>query len=325
MQLLPLLIEAGYTRFEPAVLIPADLVRAVSGEDLNAKLFTTQDNAGNELCLRHDYTLPLTLHVLQNNISSAQYAYEGSVFRSNIGEYTHAGVESFGRQDREAADADVLKLALKSCDGTLKLNDISLVLNLIERLNLPAAPKRAVIKAFRRGKKIELSQKQTAYLGVLTALDGADSRAAKALVGDLLKIAGISQTGGRSVNEIAERFLEQASMQNSSEMDDKIALINKVLSIKGKPQEAFTAFNKLAPNISLEAQSKLTGFNGEFDFALAREPDYYDGLVFEITHDDKRIIGGGRYDRMVEMLAAKLGLSKKIPAVGFAKLTGDRL
>jgi ATP phosphoribosyltransferase regulatory subunit len=323
--LLTLLENAGYARFEPPVLIPADLVRAVSGEDLNAKLFLTTDTTGQELCLRHDYTLPLTLHMLQSGLTQASFSYSGSVFRNPVGEYTHIGIESFGREDKEAADVEILSLALKGANGALKLNDISLILALIESLNLSVAHKRAVIKAFRRGKPIEINQQQSSYAGVLNALEGADPKAAKALVGDLLSIAGISQSGGRSVNEIAERFLEQASLQNTPELNDKLALLNKVLAIKGKPQEAFTAFNKLVPSINLASYSKLAGFDAEVNFAFAREPDYYDGLVFEITKDDKRLVGGGRYDRMVEMLSTKLGVTKKIPAVGCAFLTGGAL
>ena len=49
------------------------------------------------------------------------------------------------------------------------------------------------------------------YQGVLAALAGSDPKAAHALVTDLLSIAGISAVGGRSVAEIADRFLEQAA------------------------------------------------------------------------------------------------------------------
>ena len=50
------------------------------------------------------------------------------------------------------------------------------------------------------------------YQGVLAALAGSDPKAAHHLVTDLLSIAGIAAVGGRSVAEIAERFLEQAAL-----------------------------------------------------------------------------------------------------------------
>ena len=54
------------------------------------------------------------------------------------------------------------------------------------------------------------------YQGVLAALAGSDPKAAHALVTDLLSIAGITAVGGRSVGEIADRFLEQAALGASS-------------------------------------------------------------------------------------------------------------
>ena len=47
---------------------------------------------------------------------------------------------------------------------------------------------------------------------MLAALADADPKAAHALVTDLLSIAGISAVGGRTVGEIADRFLEQAGL-----------------------------------------------------------------------------------------------------------------
>jgi len=51
-------------------------------------------------------------------------------------------------------------------------------------------------------------QQRPEYQGVLAALESSDPKAAHALVTDLLSIAGITTVGGRTVGEIAERFLE---------------------------------------------------------------------------------------------------------------------
>ena len=47
---------------------------------------------------------------------------------------------------------------------------------------------------------------------MLAALVGSDPKAAHALVTDLLSIAGITTVGGRTVDEIAYRFLEQSAL-----------------------------------------------------------------------------------------------------------------
>ncbi len=87
----------------------------VAGEDLRRRLFLTSAD-GNELALRPDYTIPVCLHHLATGTPKrrADYAYLGPVFRQrgkDPGEFLQAGVESIGRTDSIAADADVLALA----------------------------------------------------------------------------------------------------------------------------------------------------------------------------------------------------------------------
>ena len=117
--LLSHLISAGYERAEPAILQPASVFLDLSGEEIRSRLFLTSDHAGHELCLRPEYTIP----VCKDYLASASrgqpmgFSYLGKVFRSRpqtSGESTQAGIESFGRMDREAADAEVLTLALEA-------------------------------------------------------------------------------------------------------------------------------------------------------------------------------------------------------------------
>ena len=56
--------------------------------------------------------------------------------------------------------------------------------------------------------------------------------------------------------------------------------------------------------------------------AFGRPLDYYTGLVFEISagRDGAVLAGGGRYDRMMNLLGAR----EAIPAVGFS-LWVDRI
>ena len=81
--------------------------------------------------------------------------------------------------------------------------------------------------------------RQADHSGVLAALDGADKPGARALVEDLLKIAGISALGGRTAGEIAERFLEQAELRSGAGLDDdKRGLLQKFFAIDGQPDKA---------------------------------------------------------------------------------------
>ena len=55
--------------------------------------------------------------------------------------------------------------------------------------------------------------------GVLAALDGADKAGARALVEDLLNIAGNLRLRRSHSGQIAERFLKQASLRSSASLD----------------------------------------------------------------------------------------------------------
>ena len=72
-------------------------------------------------------------------------------------------------------------------------------------------------------------------------------KAAHALVTDLLSIAGINAVGGRSVGEIADRFLEQSALGASAKLPrDVRGLIERFLAIAGNPDEAAAALRALA-------------------------------------------------------------------------------
>src|SRR5262244_516741 len=111
--------EAGYERAEPAILQPAEPFLDLSGEDIRKSLYLTTDSSGEELCLRPDLTIPVARDYLASGQAGkpAGFSYLGAVFRYRWGrpsEFLQAGVESFGRQDRAAADAEMLALALEA-------------------------------------------------------------------------------------------------------------------------------------------------------------------------------------------------------------------
>src|ERR1700740_967250 len=101
--------EAGYERSEPAILQPAEPFLDLSGEDIRKSLYLTIDASGEELCLRPDLTIPVARDSLASPRAGqpAGFSYLGAVFRYRWGrqsEFLQAGIESFGRADRAAAD-----------------------------------------------------------------------------------------------------------------------------------------------------------------------------------------------------------------------------
>ncbi|HYP57484.1 MAG TPA: ATP phosphoribosyltransferase regulatory subunit [Beijerinckia sp.] len=345
------LIAAGYQRCEPSILQPASIFFD-SGEDIRSQLYLTSDVSGAEYCLRPEYTIPVCRHYLASPEAgvSAGFSYCGPVFRYRSGrpsEFVQAGIESFGRTDREAADAEILTLALEAVaqagqahNLAVRIADAGLFTRLLEALDLTPQWRRRILRGHGQGKPLEAilgaSLKGTGadHSGVLAVLEGADKQGARALVEDLLSIAGIAAVGGRTPAEIADRFLEQAAFKTGAGFPkEKQAIIEKFLAIEGDPDRASAQLRKLAAEARLDLSATLDSFDARLGFMAARghdvaslsfatrftrNLDYYTGFVFEAHDrqrpDEKPIVGGGRYDRLLR----SLGAGEDIPAVGAA-------
>jgi ATP phosphoribosyltransferase regulatory subunit len=318
-------------------------------------MYLTTAPGGGEFCLRPDLTIPVSRDYLASALAGkpSGYCYLGPVFRHRSdgpAEFLQAGIESFGRPDQAAADAEMLALGLEAtahyglAKPDIQIGDVALFAGLIAGLDLPPAWKRRLIKDFNR--KANLAQdldrlmlggtnERPEYQGVLAALAGSDPKGARALVTDLLSIAGINAVGGRSVGEISDRFLEQAALGASAKLPrDVRGLIEKFLGVAGDPDEAAADLRALAVegnmtaalNPALDLFESRTGFLAaqgidlkrvRFSTAFGRGFDYYTGFVFELTDPSRTgdpLVAGGRYDGLL----TRLGAPAPIPAIGFA-------
>jgi ATP phosphoribosyltransferase regulatory subunit len=347
--------RAGYAPAAPAVLQPAEPFLDLSGEDIRRRMYLVNDSGtGDELCLRPDLTIPVARDYLTSSAAGrpAKFCYLGPVFRQRDdgpAEFLQAGIESFGRADTAAADAETLALAIEAtahyglAAPAIRMGDVALFSALIAALDLAPAWKRRLAKDFNRKGNLAHDLDRLVlgspngkpeYQGVLAALANSDPRGARALVADLLSIAGITAVGGRSVGEIADRFLEQAELGAGSALPGETrALIERFLAIGGDPDAALAALRALAADARLalapaldlfESRIKLLAARGvdlkriRFSTAFGRGLDYYTGMVFEL-HDPSgkvqgELVAGGRYDG----LFARLGAAQAVPAVGFA-------
>jgi len=344
--------QAGYVRAEPPVLQPAEPFLDLSGEDIRKSLYLTTDARGEELCLRPDLTIPVARDYLASDRSGepAGFCYLGPVFRfrgQQPSEFLQAGVESFGRQDRAAADAEMLALALQAASAfgvtevDIRTGDVALFSALIDALDLYPVWKRRLLKDFNR--KVSLEQdlerltlasggNRNEYEGVLAALAGSDRKAALALVTDLMTIAGATNVGGRSVAEIADRFLEQSTLKGGALPRDALDLIKRFLAIAGNPDDAAAQLRDLARGAGLNITAAIDQFESRIGFMAARGIntalmrfstsfgrglDYYTGFEFELHargNGAEPLVAGGRYDGLM----TQLGAARPIPAVGFS-------
>jgi ATP phosphoribosyltransferase regulatory subunit len=220
------------------------------------------------------------------------------------------------------------------------MGDVGLFIALIGALKIGPVWKRRLIKDFNRAGRLTQdldqlmreTQSRSEYSGVLSALTHSDPAAARALVTDLLSIAGITAVGGRTVGEIADRFLEQATLSAGNGLPQEIrSQIERFLSISGDPDNALAALRALAGDAKLELNAALDLFESRTGFLAARgidvrrikfstsfgtSLDYYTGFEFRL-HDpaarsEYALVAGGRYDNLM----TRLGSATPIPAVG---------
>jgi ATP phosphoribosyltransferase regulatory subunit len=350
--LLSSFMQAGYIKAEPAILQPAEPFLDLSGEDIRKSLYLTSDSGGEELCLRPDLTIPVARDYLASSKAGkpAGFCYLGPVFRYRGGrssEFPQAGIESFGRQDRAAADAEMLALGLEAvaafgiADVDIRTGDVALFTALIDSLDLYPVWRRRLMKDFNRKVSLALDIERLTlasgpghkeYEGVLAALAGSDRKAALALVTDMMSIAGATIVGGRSLDEIADRFLEQSTLKSGALPHEALTIIKRFLAISGDPDDALVQLRALASDAGLDIHRAIdqvesrTGFMAargvetdsiSFATAFGRGVDYYTGFEFELQRkdqDDEPLVAGGRYDDLM----TRLGAAAPIPAVGFA-------
>ncbi len=346
--------RAGYRLVAPPILQAAEPFLDLSGEDIRKRMYLTADADGRELCLRPDLTIPVSCDYLASPEAGKPqgFCYLGPVYRDRgtlPAEIFQAGIESFGRPDKAAADAEMLELGLEAtthygiAGPEIRMGDVGLFSALVAGGALAPAGQRRRVQDFNSNNTLAhdldmltLSSNATRpeYQGVLAAFERSDPKAAHALVTDLLSIAGISTVGGRTVGEIAERFLEQAALGGGKALPRETrALIEKFLAISGDPDAAALELRTLAADAGLGLGPALdlfesrTGFLAargvdvariRFSTAFGRGLDYYTGFVFEL-HDPAgkvpgQLVAGGRYDELLTRLSAKAA----IPAVGFA-------
>ena len=345
--------QAGYLRAEPAILQPAEPFLDLSGEEIRQRMFLTSDRRGKELCLRPDFTIAVSRDYLESAEAgrAAGFCYLGPIFRQGDdgpSEFLQAGIESFGRSDTAAADAEMLSLGLEAIAEfgvsapEIRMGDVGLFTALVESLDLAPAWKRRLVKDFNRAGRLErdldvlavsAGSGRSEYEGVLAAMARSDPKAAHALVTDLLSIAGINAVGGRSIEEIADRFLEQAALGAQASLPKDLGLlIERFLWITGDPDKVASQLRALASDANIKMEGALDLFESRTGFLAARSVDvsrirfstrffigldYYTGFEFRL-HDpagrvEQPLVAGGRYDKLL----SRLGSTTPIPAVGF--------
>ena len=347
--LLALFESQGCRRVETPVLQPADIFIDLSGEDIRRRLYLTQDVHGRDLCLRPEYTIPVCRAHVESGSEAGEYCYLGPVFRQRqegFGEFLQVGAESIGRTDQCPADADALGLAL---DGyavgwsepyRVRLGDMGLLEAVLDALAIPVSLRRRLTRELAAGKGLKAlasgnGDESSRHAGLLAAIEGQDPKAARAFVEDVISIAGLSQIGGRSAAEIADRFLAKAESRSGRLTERSRGILERYLAIRGDLDDSADAVRALARDEGLDLTTALDRFDERTGYIAARGVDlkrlvfaadfvrvldYYTGFIFEVRPMGKPegwyVAAGGRYDRLFEHLGRDGRPGGPVPAIG---------
>jgi ATP phosphoribosyltransferase regulatory subunit len=330
------------------VLHPADPFLETAGEDIRRRMFVTEGATGERLALRPDFTIPVCLEHLKSGGGPRRYSYEGLVFRrhdSGAPERLETGYEDIGGTDRIAADAETLSLAIEAASEvasgplTARVGDIGLFVALLIALGLPEPWRRRLRRSYgvpkmMAGNLARLSsprggEDERLDAELRAAADAHDRDRVAALVDARLAAHGHSEGAGRLPQEIADRFLDQRALAETHIDVEALATLRSFLELGSALADAPELLRDFASTRGVQLGDALTAFAARVEAIRARAPaaslrfeagfgrplDYYTGLVFEIRGRGHSVplAGGGRYDRLMEML----GADRPIPAVGF--------
>ncbi|MCO5063325.1 MAG: ATP phosphoribosyltransferase regulatory subunit [Rhizobiaceae bacterium] len=338
---------------EPAdvsIVQPADPFLDIAGEDLRRRIFLTESETGEQLCLRPEFTIPVCMdHIASKADTPRRYSYLGEVFRQRRDgrpEFFQAGIEDLGDVNAAAADARSVADAFALLDKVLPNTKLSIVLGdqalfeaVLGALGLPRGWRMRLARAFGSASMLEAaltdlaSQSRNAALAGPAALlvAGGDMDALVRHVAEGMGAAGIPATAGRTPEEIAQRLVEKAELASVRLSPQAFDALRRFLQIHVPVEQAAPTLAAFAKESGLSLGAALDGFSARlealrketvlleavtYDAAFGRPLDYYTGLVFEISVPgaERPLAGGGRYDRLLTMLGAR----HPIPGVGFS-------
>jgi ATP phosphoribosyltransferase regulatory subunit len=337
----------GTARIDTPVIQPAAPFLDMAGEDLRRRIFLTESETGESLCLRPEFTIPVCLrHIANATGTPRRYCYLGEVFRQRRegdNEFYQAGIEDLGETSVASADARAVNDAVEILESlipgrrlTVTLGDQAVFEAVVKALGLPGGWQKRLIQSFGNTAHLKqllhtLASPQT-VAGLSPDLAGLLKQDEAALIAHIdrtMQETGYSTNASRSPREIAARLKEKLSLAETKLDGAALLLLSEFLSLELPLSEAPSALAGFADAAGLSLGPALATFEARaksladlgmdlsritYRAAFGRPLDYYTGLVFEVSRGDAVLAGGGRFDRLLTLL----GATDDIPAVGFS-------
>jgi ATP phosphoribosyltransferase regulatory subunit len=322
------------------ILLPAETLLDLYGEDIRARAYTTQDPLRGEMMLRPDFTVPVVQAHMTHGAEPARYTYIGEVFRrqdtraARPNEYLQVGYEVFDRTSPEVADAEVFALfadLLASLPLQPAIGDIGILMAAVRGLSTTPRRKAALLRHVWRPRRFHAlldrfagrTPVPAARAALLERLATDTPDALIAAAGQFVGLRDADDIVARAAALIADAEAPPIGADEARALDALLAIAAPVPQAVAALQAVETGLPWIARAVAMFA-ARIAALQArgiateELPFATTHMQstlEYYDGFVFSFHAADPAlpaVASGGRYDA----LTAVLGQGRSIPAVG---------
>lgn len=287
----PYFTRYGAVPIDTPVMECMSTVQDLYGEEFEKLVYTLDDQGGQKLLLRYDLTVPLARYINNNGLTVFRAYRIGKVYRRDVPQISKGRYREFYQADFDIVgehhnkmiqEAEILHLLIDILENLLGEDTFTIQVN--DRRILYWVLDKCGIS-------------ESLHHTVCSALDKLDKIGLDGVLDELEKKRIDTKQIGLLLG-----FLSHAELNIT--LDD------------------FLKGGYIEESVKLEME-KLFKYMGDrmkyiqFTPNLARGLDYYTGLIYEVTYNDKEVMGssiaaGGRYDKML----GKLGHRGDIPAIG---------
>jgi histidyl-tRNA synthetase len=346
--------QYGYVSVETPIIEAADLFLTRAGDQIIQRLFTFEQYGQQLALRPEFTAAAAYHYAQQYDDGNiVRWQFSGYIFENEPNNVSRnyqrfsVGAELIGLAGA-MADAEVISMAaqgitaqgIQNCQ--IVTGHVGLVRRLLSRFELDSRTERFLLShahVFRElplGKDYLLGQVDKLLIGSQFNETGREADVSAEVNTQQLLDALLDATqsgitmGGRTRHDIARRLIQKR--KRATERDHIIAAIDFLeqwSKIEAPASEGFMLIEQLLSSNDIESHRLLAEWKYCLDLlaaydvssssislrpGLARDWEYYTGIVFELyTQDQVHLAGGGRYDGLTRLV----GGSKDIPAVGF--------
>ncbi len=250
----------------------------MAGEDLRRRIFLTENENGDSLCLRPEFTIPVCRnHIALNAATPKRYAYLGEVFRQHrdgAAEFLQAGIEDLGAADEAASDArsvadalSCVRAAAPDAELEIVLGDQSVFAGMLKALGLPQGWRKKLLRAFGDARSMDAAlgeltaaQRSARLPEVLAVLVAEGTTPALRGCSKWKCLKPVSPGAGRSPAEIARRLIEKEDLAATRFPASTLDLLKQFLETRVPLDSAAVTLRAFAADHALDLGAVLQKF-----------------------------------------------------------------